>query len=350
MSSRGPWEDGRQVIENQPFDEAFDIDDPEEVASNLAVSPAVPVRGPAGRGRGMDRGNTPPEGPVSGDDSSGYEDVKYDDPKPVARQQQDTGRMKALTTRPEVRPASSEGSMESSADSEDDDELHAPKMEGAYDPKEYEALDVSPEIRDLFSFISKYSAHVEDLETRLRPFIPDYIPAVGDIDAMIKIPRVDGKESGLGLLVLDEPCAAQSDPTVLDLQLRSISKTAATKAIAVKSVENVPQNIKVIDSWISSITTLHRDKPPQTVNYTKELPNLEALMQEWPSDFEELLREAQLPGATLDVPLSDYASVVCALLDIPVHKSKIESLHLLFSLYLEFKNSQHFRAKAASLP
>ena len=29
-----------------------------------------------------------------------------------------------------------------------------------------------------------------------------------------------------------------------------------------------------------------------------------------------------------------------ALLDIPIVKSKIEALHLLFSLYLEFKNSQ----------
>ena len=32
--------------------------------------------------------------------------------------------------------------------------------------------------------------------------------------------------------------------------------------------------------------------------------------------------------------------VYAALLDIPVYKSRVQSLHVLFSLYMEFKNSQ----------
>lgn len=32
--------------------------------------------------------------------------------------------------------------------------------------------------------------------------------------------------------------------------------------------------------------------------------------------------------------------LVSAILDIPIYKSRIQSLHLLFSLYSEFKNSQ----------
>lgn len=39
-----------------------------------------------------------------------------------------------------------------------------------------------------------------------------------------KVPRPDGKVDGLGLLVLDEPCAKQSDPTVLSLWLSENSK------------------------------------------------------------------------------------------------------------------------------
>lgn len=35
-----------------------------------------------------------------------------------------------------------------------------------------------------------------------------------------------------------------------------------------------------------------------------------------------------------------YLLSVLGLLDIPVYKSRIESLHLVFSLYMEFKNSQ----------
>lgn len=38
--------------------------------------------------------------------------------------------------------------------------------------------------------------------------------------------------------------------------------------------------------------------------------------------------------------------LISAILDIPIYKSRIQSLHLLFSLYSEFKNSQHFKALA----
>ena len=43
------------------------------------------------------------------------------------------------------------------------------------------------------------------------------------MDAFIKVPRPDDKRDALGLKALDEPAASQSDPTVLDLQLRAVS-------------------------------------------------------------------------------------------------------------------------------
>jgi intraflagellar transport protein 46 len=91
---------------------------------------------------------------------------------------------------------------------------------------------------------------------------------VGDIDAMIKVgapEMIDGVDDSLGLAVIDEPCAAQSDPTVLDLQLRSIAKTATNKPAAVSQVANVQKDAKTLDNWIKSITDLHREKPPQTI-------------------------------------------------------------------------------------
>ena len=45
----------------------------------------------------------------------------------------------------------------------------------------------------------------------------------GEIDPFLKIPRPDGQPDKLGLTMLDEPAAVQTDPTVLDLQLRAIS-------------------------------------------------------------------------------------------------------------------------------
>ena len=63
-----------------------------------------------------------------------------------------------------------------------------------------------------------------ELESTLKCFVPDYIPAVGEMDAFLKVPRPDGQKDNLGLQVLDEPAAAQSDATVLELQLRAVSK------------------------------------------------------------------------------------------------------------------------------
>jgi intraflagellar transport protein 46 len=44
----------------------------------------------------------------------------------------------------------------------------------------------------------------------------------------------------------------------------------------------------------------------------------------------------------MDMTLQEYAKVCCAILDIPVHNSITQSLHVLFTLYSEFKNNPHF--------
>jgi intraflagellar transport protein 46 len=69
----------------------------------------------------------------------------------------------------------------------------------------YRDLPVSAEIKDLFKYIDKYlnislvlfpfklffifRFQPQDivLETKLKPFIPEYVPAIGDIDAFLKV-------------------------------------------------------------------------------------------------------------------------------------------------------------------
>jgi len=216
-----------------------------------------------------------------------------------------------------------------------------------YNPADYATLAVSAEIKELFQYIGRYKPHTIELETKLKPFIPDYIPAVGDIDAFIKIPRPDEKPDYLGLVVLDEPAAVQSDPTVLDLQLRAISKQSNLQPMVVRSIEQADKNPKAITTWINSINDLHKSKPAPTVNYTKNMPDIERLMQEWPDEFERLLQQVRLPTADLDVDLKAFTRIVCAVLDIPVYSNMIESLHVLFTLYSEFKSNPHFLQQAA---
>ena len=78
-------------------------------------------------------------------------------------------------------------------------------------------------------------------------------------------------------------------------------------------------------------------------HYTKPMPDIEALMQIWPAQFEELLETARLPDAELDANLADLVRICCSILDIPVYNSLTESLHVLFTLYAEFKANVHFQ-------
>ncbi|CAI9590703.1 unnamed protein product [Staurois parvus] len=115
---------------------------------------------------------------------------------------------------------------------------------------------------------------------------------------------------------------------------------SVSQQIKVKSLDNAERNLKAIDSWITSISELHHSKPPASVHYTRPMPEVETLMQEWLPEFEELLGKVSLPAADLDCDLPTYIDMICGIVDIPVYKSRIQSLHVLFSLYSEFKNSQ----------
>jgi len=211
-------------------------------------------------------------------------------------------------------------------------------------------LDVSPDISELFAYIQRYKPHEVDLETSLKCFIPDYIPAVGEMDSFVKVPRPDGKADDLGLKVLDEPTATQSDATVLELRLRAISKKAHG-SVHVKSIENAAKNPREIDRWINSIAELHRSKPMPQVHYSKSMPDVEMLMDVWPEEFEELLtrEKVPLPDPNLDLTMEEYVKVLCAILDIPVYEGKlVESLHLLFTTYMEFQANAHFMPNAGA--
>ena len=156
-------------------------------------------------------------------------------------------------------------------------------LAGAYDAAEFQHLPVSSEIRDMFQFIGAYQPQTVELDASLRPFILDYVPAVGDIDAFIKIPRPDEVEDNLGLVILDEPCAAQSDSAVLNLHLRAMTKEeGSSKDIVRKQLPRADKNPKEIEAWMKSIGELHKTKPATSVHYTKPMPDLDVLMAEWP--------------------------------------------------------------------
>uniref|UniRef100_A0A3B3I8Z9 Intraflagellar transport protein 46 homolog n=1 Tax=Oryzias latipes TaxID=8090 RepID=A0A3B3I8Z9_ORYLA len=310
---------GPRLLRNQPYDESLEADGEER--SLRSPEPGGP-RQVGGRNRGPVRarefGRT----------------VRATEP--------------AARSHPGASPneEEEEEEEEEESDSEDSDEDEDDESSQAleYDPADYANLPVSTDIKELFQYITRYTPQSFDLELRLKPFIPDFIPAVGDIDAFLKVPRPDGKPDSLGLLVLDEPSVKQSDPTVLSLWLSEESKQHGS-AQKVASVSSPHTNPRAVDSWVDSISALHRSKPPASVHYSHPMPDIDSLMQEWPPEMEEQLGRLQPPPAHLSCSLGEYVDVACGLLDIPVYSGRIQSLHLLFSLYLEFRDSLHFTSR-----
>lgn len=95
---------------------------------------------------------------------------------------------------------------------------------------------MSSEIKELFSYITQYKPPIITIETKLKPFIQEYIPSIGVVDSFIKIPRPDNTADNIGTMILDEPAAVQTDPVVFELQLRAISKKRNDDPIVVNNI------------------------------------------------------------------------------------------------------------------
>jgi len=335
-----------KLVINQHYDESVEVNDSEEIASLYSPTPRKTPTGPLERPtiqQKLELGDGMADQQEESDDVSLNE---FDVQQAGIKGRSGDGKSQHAAGQSNFSEGDSDDSESTSEDDDDDDNTGV--VEGAYDPADYEHLTVSQEIKELFQYITRYTPQSISLEHKLKPFNPDYIPAVGDIDAFLKVPRPDGKPVSLGLTVLDEPCAKQSDPTVLDLQLRSISKTTGIRPMQVRSVKDADKNPKAIDSWVESIDELRRSKPPPTVHYSKSMPDIDNLMQEWPPEVEAIISNLQLPTASLDVNLQTYVDLICSILDIPVHKSRVQSLHVLFSLYSAFKEMQQFQTDPVS--
>eukprot|EP00331_Platyophrya_macrostoma_P028250 CAMPEP_0176434474 /NCGR_PEP_ID=MMETSP0127-20121128/16699_1 /TAXON_ID=938130 /ORGANISM="Platyophrya macrostoma, Strain WH" /LENGTH=311 /DNA_ID=CAMNT_0017817219 /DNA_START=99 /DNA_END=1034 /DNA_ORIENTATION=- len=231
---------------------------------------------------------------------------------------------------------------------DDENEEHIP---GQYDPNDYRSLQVTSEIQELFTYITRYKPLPIELDSKLKVFVPEFIPSVGEVDAFLKPPRPDNAPENLGLVTIDEPCLNQSKKSTLDLQFREVmKKKRGDTNVVVHSIENAEKNPKEITSWIQDVSDVHKKKQPPSVVYSKPLPDIENLMQVWPAEIEEVLSNLKLPTEEIDLELKDYCKLACNLVDIPVHnttnnKNIIESLHVFFTLYSEFKANQHFQQK-----
>eukprot|EP00163_Fabomonas_tropica_P002184 TRINITY_DN1163_c1_g1_i2.p1 TRINITY_DN1163_c1_g1~~TRINITY_DN1163_c1_g1_i2.p1 ORF type:complete len:436 (-),score=98.82 TRINITY_DN1163_c1_g1_i2:958-2265(-) len=358
------------LVKNQPHDEAIELSSDSRSASRQSDDPFAEYERQAKQGDGARGGGGPlddidgfSEGDIEDHSASsglggpagrGRRDSSGDDagrgevarPSTGRGRYTDDGRVADMTG-PGAGPlgadppSPSDRSMTAGEQSTDLETSAMEPPEGAYDPQDYEHLQVSGEVKELFSYIGRYKPLDIDLPAHMDPFVPEFLPAAGDLEAFLTVPRPDGRVDGTGINVVREPNVKQTDKAVLTLKLRQKNKTAASFApVEVKAVANADAKPGQVENWVQSIQQLHNERPPAHVVHTHQMPDIPALMQVWPAEFEDMLSTVKLPPADLDVSLQEYCEIVCALLDIPVRDNVVESLHVLLSLFTEFRQTQ----------
>lgn len=235
---------------------------------------------------------------------------------------------------------------------------HYSKMEPTYThnrarvddlSKEINQLNLDDEAKEIFNYLLEYAPKEVDMEIKLKPFVPDFIPTVGEVDAFLKLPRPDGVNETLGLQRLDEPALNMSKKSYLDLLIKEFYKgKAKDDKKEVHTVSNAHKNPKELHAWVKDVETVHKGKVAPTVFYTKKMPDIDTLMQTWDADFENVAKKVNLMQSDVPIPLDSLSKICCNLLDIPVHDTKddrnlIESLHVMFSLYSSFMANDHFQ-------
>ena len=168
----------------------------------------------------------------------------------------------------------------------------------------------------------------------------------------IKIGRQDGVSDGVGTAVLDEALPSkQSNAAVVELQLRNQAKKGSIRRdggiTVVRSISKASENTNEIDQWVQSVEEIHSattyDDKHTEVRYRNKMPSVEELMQPWPADVAEELKNGtlELPTADIDLNFEEYARMMCMLLGIPVHDGCVaDSVHVLLSLFVEMQSSK----------
>ena len=217
-----------------------------------------------------------------------------------------------------------------------------------YNPNEYMNLNVAPDVKQLFRYITNYTPQVSEIEAILKPFIPEYIPTVGEVDAYLKIPKPDGQPETLGLYQIDEPALNQTKKSEMDYIIKEFYMGETQELEKVHNIENAHKNPKEVQSWIQTIDSHQNKKSAPSVIYSKKMPEIDNLLEPWEPDFESIISQVPLPAGDMsEVPMADLVRFACMMLDIPVHpgadNNLIESLHLMFTMYSGLRENQHFQ-------
>ncbi|KAH8413388.1 hypothetical protein KR009_010502 [Drosophila setifemur] len=221
-------------------------------------------------------------------------------------------------------------------------------------PDKWEALSLPGELKELFPYILKYTPQTIDTPFHLQPFIPEFVPAVGDVDALLKVQappllqaqrqrEMDDHLGKLGLWLLDEPSGTQSEPSLLNMKLRSVlsgSRRRNPRHASSASLIPTARSAKDIDKWISEVEQVHMT---QSMFDAQPRKDIDALLEDWPRSFgdeetKNSLDQAYRSCLQQNISLADYVKVLCERFGVEgpleTQADYIHNVQTLFALYL----------------
>ena len=146
---------------------------------------------------------------------------------------------------------------------------------------EFYDLDIENDAKMLLHDMKKFTPNrdILNLDTKMKPFVPNYIPSIGEVDAFIKINRPDNNIEELGLDYIDEPAIKGIDPSIFSLELAYKLKSKIPQSYVIKNIEDADKNPKLIQNCIDNLENLHKEALSSNIDYSNKMPDLESLMQ-----------------------------------------------------------------------
>ncbi|KAI3430791.1 hypothetical protein D9Q98_009203 [Chlorella vulgaris] len=156
-----------------------------------------------------------------------------------------------------------------------------------------------------------------------------------------------------------DPLAEQLDIAIQALQARHQLRQqqgVADGGAAVAALGWVPDPSRhpwLLNTWIEHVEALHM-ADSSAAALAPEVPDLDALMQEWSPAMQAHIASSPLPDPRQDVDLATFARMCCSVLDLqppPTNsstpggalRSLVHCLHSMFALYLEFRFNPAFQ-------
>lgn len=151
-----------------------------------------------------------------------------------------------------------------------------------------------------------------NLEQVLYPFYPEFQPTLNHPELMIGIPL---ENHDYGLKILNEP---------------------GKQSIVMQrnQVQSVQEQWK-IKEWVNQVASPQWKQERQAKFVVgNSYPSTDYLMEKWEMPPMEI--------SSLDLNTREMAKLVCAILQVPVYQTIVESLHKVFDVYFGFEQNQMF--------